>query len=57
MSSSLIPAESGVDYAQAVTFEGGRLIFTVRSGDAGRQTVRRKIWERLAGGAISGAAR
>jgi hypothetical protein len=45
--SSVIPAETDLDYAQTVTLEGGRLIFTVRSGDPGTETVRKKIWERL----------
>ena len=45
--SSLIPAETGLDYAQKVTLEGGRLIFTTRSGSGGQETVRRKIWERV----------
>jgi hypothetical protein len=45
--SSLIPAESGLNYAQKVTLESGRLIFTVRSGSKGQETVRRKIWERV----------
>jgi hypothetical protein len=47
--SSLIPAETGLNYAQKVTLEGGRLIFTTRNGNAGQETVRRKIWERIAG--------
>lgn len=47
--SSLIPAESGLNYGQQVALEGGRLIFTVRGGGKGQQTVRRKIWERVAG--------
>jgi hypothetical protein len=45
--SSIIPAETDLDYAQTVTLEGGHLIFTVRSGDPGTETVRKKIWERL----------
>jgi hypothetical protein len=45
--SSIIPAESGMDYAQMITLEGGRLIFSVRSGSPGTETVRRKIWVRL----------
>lgn len=45
--SSVIPAETGMDYAQTVALRGGQLIFTVRSGNPGAQTVRRKIWERL----------
>jgi hypothetical protein len=45
--SSIIPAETGLDYAQTVTLEGGHLIFTVRSCSPGTETVRRKIWERL----------
>jgi hypothetical protein len=47
--SSLIPAESGLDYAQKVTLEDGKLIFTVRSGNNGEETTRRKIWERITG--------
>jgi hypothetical protein len=47
VTSSVIPAETGVDYAQTVTLEGGHLIFIVRSGSPGRETVRKKIWERL----------
>jgi hypothetical protein len=47
--SSLIPAETGLNYAQKATLEGGRLIFTVRSGGKGQETVRRKIWERVTG--------
>jgi hypothetical protein len=49
--SSLITAESGLSYAQTVLLDGGRLIFTVRSGAPGRETLRRKIWERVTGGA------
>ncbi len=45
--SSIIPAETGLDYAQTVTLKGGRLIFTVRSGSPGTETVRKKVWERL----------
>jgi len=47
--SSLIPAETGLDYAQKATLEGGRLIFTTRNGNRGQETVRRKIWERIDG--------
>ena len=47
--SSLIPAESGLSYSQNVTIEDGRLIFTVRSGSKGEETVRRKVWERVSG--------
>lgn len=47
--SSLIPAETGLDYSQKVTLEGGRLIFTTRNGNGGEETVRRKVWERIAG--------
>jgi Lipocalin-like domain len=46
--SSLIPAETGVNYAQAITLESGRLVFTTRSGDKGREIIRRKVWERMA---------
>ena len=49
--SSLIPAETGLNYAQKATLESGRLVFTVRSGSKGQETVRRKIWERVAGDA------
>jgi Lipocalin-like domain len=45
--SSIIPAETGLDYAQTVTLEGAHLIFTVRSGSPGTETVRKKVWERL----------
>jgi hypothetical protein len=48
--SALLPAEDGQSYAQQVTLENGRLIFTTRSGPPGRETVRRKIWERLGPG-------
>jgi hypothetical protein len=44
-------AETGVNYAQQATLESGRLIFTVHSGGKGKETVRRKIWERVAGDA------
>jgi hypothetical protein len=47
--SSLIPAETGLSYAQQVTLESGRLIFTTRSGNKGGETIRRKVWERAAG--------
>jgi hypothetical protein len=47
--SSLIPAETGLSYAQNVTLEGGRLTFTVRNRTHGKETVRRKVWERIAG--------
>ena len=45
--SSIIPAETGLDYPQTVTLEGGHLVFTVRSGSPGTETVRKKVWERL----------
>lgn len=45
---ALLPAEQGQSYSQQVALENGRLIFTNRSGAQGRQTVRHKIWERLA---------
>jgi hypothetical protein len=45
--SSLIPAETGLEFAQTATLEGGRLIFTNRSGSPGAETVRKKVWERL----------
>jgi len=48
---SLIPAETGIEYAQKATLEDGRLIFTGRGGEHGPQTVRRKVWERITGGA------
>jgi hypothetical protein len=47
--SSLIPAETGLDYAQSVTLESGRMIFTVRTAERGGETVRRKVWERVPG--------
>jgi hypothetical protein len=48
LESSLIPAEAGMSYAQTAALEGGRLVLTVRAGDPGRETVRRKVWERVA---------
>ena len=48
VASALLPAEDGQSYAQQVELENGRLIFTTRTGPEGRQTVRHKIWERLA---------
>src|ERR1022692_979605 len=47
--SALIPAETGLSYAQQISFEGGRMIFTVRSGNKRQEIVRRKIWERIPG--------
>jgi hypothetical protein len=44
--SSLVPAETGLSYAQTVTLESGHLVFTNRSGNKGQETIRRKIWER-----------
>ncbi len=46
--SSLIPAETGLSYAQTVTLEGGRLTFTVRDVKRGTETIRRKVWQRIA---------
>jgi hypothetical protein len=45
--SSLIPAESGLDYAQKVTLENGRLVFTGHSGPPGQEITRTKVWERV----------
>jgi Lipocalin-like domain len=45
--SSLIPAETGLHYAQKAAIEGNRLIFTVCTTTRGEQSVRRKIWERV----------
>jgi hypothetical protein len=45
--SSLIPAETGLDYAQKVTLENGRLVFTGHGGTPGQETTRMKIWERV----------
>jgi len=45
--SSLIPAETGLNYSQKVTLESGRLIFTTRDGKKGEETIRRKVWERI----------
>jgi hypothetical protein len=49
--SSLIPAETGLSYTQTVTLENGRLVFTGYGEDKGEKTVRRKVWERITGGA------
>ena len=48
--SSLMSAESGLNYAQTVQLDGGRLILTVRSGAPPEETVRRKIWQRMTAG-------
>jgi hypothetical protein len=45
--SALIPAEVGLDYSQAVTLAGGRLVFTTHTGSSGREVVRTKTWERV----------
>jgi hypothetical protein len=45
--SSLIPAEMGLNYAQRVALDGGRLTFTVRGRRNGKETVGRKVWERI----------
>ncbi len=45
--SSLIPAETGLHYAQKAAIEGNRLIFTVCTETRGGHSVRRKIWERV----------
>ena len=45
--SSLIPAETGLHYAQKAAIEANRLIFTVCTTTRGEQSVRRKIWERV----------
>jgi hypothetical protein len=47
--SSLIPAETGQSFAQRVSLEGGRLIFTARRGKNGEEAVGRKVWERIPG--------
>jgi Lipocalin-like domain len=47
LKTSLIPAESGLDYTQAVTLEGGRLVFTTHSRNNGAEITRRKVWERI----------
>jgi hypothetical protein len=45
---SLIPGEDGMSYSQAVTLDGGTLIFTVRHDAPGGATVQRKVWKRIA---------
>jgi hypothetical protein len=47
VTSSLIPAETGVSYTQKVRLEHGHLIFTIRGGKHGEETIRRKVWERI----------
>ncbi|HUY84043.1 MAG TPA: lipocalin-like domain-containing protein [Steroidobacteraceae bacterium] len=51
VATALIPAEDGIDYAQRVTFERGRMIFTNRDGARGARAVRRKVWARIDRGA------
>jgi hypothetical protein len=45
--SSLIPAETGLNYSQRVALEGGRMTFTVRGKTNAEETVGRKVWERI----------
>jgi hypothetical protein len=45
--SSLIPAETGLRYAQKAAVEGNRLIFTVCTNTRDGHSVRKKIWERV----------
>ena len=47
--SSLIPGETGASYSQAVTLEGGRLVFTTRREVAGGIAVQKKVWQRISG--------
>ena len=47
--SSLIPGESGHNYAQTVTLDGGHLIFTTRREVAGGAAVQKKVWQRITG--------
>ncbi len=49
--SSLMPAESGLHYAQRAAIDGNRLVFTVCTTIRGGQSVRRKIWERVSSAA------
>jgi hypothetical protein len=49
VTSSLIPAETGLSYAQDVALEGGRLTFSTRDRTYGKETVRRKVWVRITG--------
>ena len=44
---SLIPGETGLNYSQTATVDGGRLIFTVRQETPEGAVVRRKIWTRI----------
>ena len=46
VTSALLPAEEGQSYAQQVSLENGRLVFTTRTGPEGGQTIRHKVWER-----------
>ena len=45
--SSLIPAETGLDYAQQVSVAGNRMTFTGHGRDHGHDVTRTKVWERL----------
>jgi hypothetical protein len=56
LQTSVIPAETGLNYAQSVALEGAQLTLTVRSGGPGEETVRRKIWRRLTAGTAPPAA-
>jgi hypothetical protein len=47
VTAALLPAEEGQSYAQKISFENGRLIFTTHTASQSGPTVRRKIWERV----------
>jgi hypothetical protein len=47
VTSALLPAEEGMSYAQQISFDNGRLVFTTHTASPGGQTTRRKVWERV----------
>ncbi|HWX79778.1 MAG TPA: lipocalin-like domain-containing protein [Steroidobacteraceae bacterium] len=47
--SSLIPGETGMNYSQTVTLDGGRLVFTTRRVVAGGAAIQKKVWQRVSG--------
>lgn len=44
---AVYPDETGATYAQRVDITGGRMTYTRRDGEPGREHVQTKIWERV----------
>jgi hypothetical protein len=48
ISGALYPDEIGMHYAQHVSFEDNRMIFSITDQKNGQPIVRRKVWQRVA---------